>query len=191
MRPPKHPVIDGYKQCSKCSVYKLHTLEFFVNSHSKPGSICKECSYPKGRERQLDRWRKLFPDDEAGKASWAARQREFYRTPSGKRSYRNSELTKKYGITLDQFEKLLESQGGACAICGTKEPKGRGSFNVDHDHDSGKVRSLLCHHCNTGLGAFRDDARILAKAAAYLQNHETASLDQPNTDSESVRTCVN
>jgi hypothetical protein len=175
MRPPKHPVIEGRKLCSKCLEEKPHTLEFFVNSHGKAGSICKGCSYPKGRERQSNRWRKLFPDTESGRALWATRQRSFYSTPAGKRSYRNSELIKKYGITLDQYDSMLRSQGRLCAICGTSEPKGRGAFNVDHDHDTGAVRALLCHHCNTGLGAFQDNPLLLAEAASYLRKHGTLS----------------
>lgn len=178
MRPPKHPVVDGQKLCSKCLVVKPHTLEFFVNSHGKAGSICKGCSYPKSRLRQMDRWRSIFPDDEIGRAAWAAHQRKFYRTPAGRSSYRNSELIRKYGITLSQYEGILASQGGACSICGTSEPKGRGSFNVDHDHVTGRVRALLCHHCNTGLGAFHDNPELLVSAAKYLIEHDMATKNQ-------------
>lgn len=77
-----------------------------------------------------------------------------------------------YGVTPEQFEQMLATQGGVCAICGTDQwdSKGRGP-NVDHDHTTGKVRGILCNSCNNGLGRFRDDTALLLAAVKYLEAH--------------------
>jgi hypothetical protein len=73
-------------------------------------------------------------------------------------------LKEKYGISREQFEEMLDDQGGRCLICGRKEVR----FCVDHDHESGVVRGLLCYRCNTGLGGFNDSPVLLQKAINYL-----------------------
>ena len=77
-------------------------------------------------------------------------------------------LKDKYGITLEDYDRMLEDQGGSCAVCGTEHPGGKGRFHVDHNHSTGKVRGLLCHSCNVGLGALKDSPEVLLKAATYL-----------------------
>lgn len=74
-----------------------------------------------------------------------------------------------YGMGVEEFGELLASQNGLCAICRTDEPGGKGSWHVDHDHDAGGVRGLLCHHCNVGLGNFKDNPQKLRMAADYLE----------------------
>lgn len=70
---------------------------------------------------------------------------------------------------------MIALQGNKCAICGSEETdKRRGKLRalaVDHDHETGKVRGLLCGACNKGIGLLKDDAEILRKAAAYLDKH--------------------
>lgn len=73
-----------------------------------------------------------------------------------------------YGITVADFDRMLAEQGGACAICRTTDPRGKGRFHVDHDHDTGRVRGLLCHHCNVMLGNAGDSAERLRMGADYL-----------------------
>ena len=73
---------------------------------------------------------------------------------------------------------MLDSQNSVCAICGTDNPLGEGntttkrefSFAVDHCHDSGKIRGLLCNTCNRGLGFFKDRTDLLGSAMRYLQS---------------------
>lgn len=77
---------------------------------------------------------------------------------------------KMYGLTIDQYQSLLESQNHCCAICEKKEAL-TGKLNrmyVDHCHLSGKARGLLCQKCNAGLGMFGDRPDLLAKAITYL-----------------------
>jgi hypothetical protein len=85
---------------------------------------------------------------------------------------RNNDLKKKYGITVAVFNQMLADQGGRCAICRTDTPGGVSSnFHVDHCHDTGAVRALLCMACNTGIGKLQHNPDLLIKAAEYIQHH--------------------
>jgi hypothetical protein len=78
---------------------------------------------------------------------------------------------RRYGITFEDFEALLEAQGGGCAICGTQTPTGNhGRLVVDHDHATGAVRGILCGRCNQLLGIAQDDTSLLKAAVKYLYN---------------------
>jgi hypothetical protein len=83
--------------------------------------------------------------------------------------YHERMLKKKYGITLEYFNKLSESQNGLCIICGNKPSR---KLVVDHCHATGKIRGLLCQVCNTGLGMFKDNVGLLNKAISYLGKAE-------------------
>lgn len=87
-----------------------------------------------------------------------------------KRNQKNLDLKKKYKITLDDYEKLYEIQGGLCDICGKQESERL--LSIDHDHKTGKVRGLLCSNCNLGLEMFKDNTSILLKAIIYLNKIE-------------------
>lgn len=80
---------------------------------------------------------------------------------------RNDQLKTRFKITLDEYEKLLESQGNVCAIC--RERKGLYNMPLDHDHATGKNRGILCHYCNKGLGHFYDNSKLLKLAIEYLE----------------------
>lgn len=87
-------------------------------------------------------------------------------------------LRRKYGIDLQIFEKLLDAQGGVCALCKTTEPGGQYSvWVVDHCHDTGRVRGLLCHSCNISLGTYEALAKTAGTAAIaeYLTRNPLAS----------------
>lgn len=87
--------------------------------------------------------------------------------PCKRKNTRRNELRRKYGITEKVYSQILEAQGGVCAICGNPSSPGK-SLAVDHDHESGAIRGLLCFECNTGLGKFRDSLDLLETAHAYL-----------------------
>jgi hypothetical protein len=72
-----------------------------------------------------------------------------------------------YGIDVDDYKRMLEEQGGGCYLCG-KQPEGNRALDIDHDHETGKVRGLLCSNHNRGIGLLNDDITILAKAIQYL-----------------------
>jgi len=134
-------------------------------------------------------WRKKNPEKVAAHAKKTriknrekvrARQKEWgeknkeHRAEKGRKWYnenkertRNSQLIRVFGITLDEYNIMLDKQNDRCAICG--ENVGGKSFAVDHDHLSGKVRGLLCGSCNVGIGHFRDDPELLEKAIEYIK----------------------
>lgn len=77
----------------------------------------------------------------------------------------------RYGLTLEQYEAMFLAQDGKCAICRSPDPRGD-HWHIDHDHDTGRVRGILCGHCNPGLGYFGDDPERLAAAIQYLTVRE-------------------
>jgi len=90
--------------------------------------------------------------------------------------HRNSVLMAKHGIRQEDYLEKLSGQAGCCAICGRETP-GRTSFDVDHDHATGKLRGLLCHQCNMMLGSARDSIAILASAIEYLGAYGKKEMD--------------
>jgi hypothetical protein len=137
---------SGVKKCSKCKEVKSHAE--FAKTKDKPSGMvshCKSCI----RNKYKALWEEGL--------------------------IRDSVYQRKYGISLAEYHRLFDEQKGACKICGATDPCGNGSKNkrlyVDHCHDTGVVRGLLCHHCNVGLGSFKDDVNTLAKAIEYLSQN--------------------
>lgn len=83
---------------------------------------------------------------------------------------RRCDLRRLYGLTIETYKQMLEQQHYVCAIC--KRGETLGNLVVDHEHESGSVRALLCHACNLGLGKFDDDPELLERAAQYVRNRE-------------------
>ena len=86
------------------------------------------------------------------------------------RQRRNRHLIRTYGISIEDYEDKLIKQGGVCGIC-NRAKDGIKALAVDHDHESGKVRGILCENCNRGIGMFKHDQKLLNLAIAYLDNH--------------------
>ena len=97
---------------------------------------------------------------------------------------RDTLLKHKYGITLSDFNRMLKEQGGRCAICQNDEPGRSGQWLVDHCHDTGEVRGLLCHKCNSGIGLLRDSVPIVRSALRYLKR----STDQHTGGTDILKT---
>lgn len=95
------------------------------------------------------------------------RQHRDYRRRLGLTA-RRFDLMRLYGMTLDDYLLLLDAQEGRCKICGEPPLEGK-VLSVDHDHETGKVRGLLCMRCNSGLGYLRDRVDLLKAAIAYLE----------------------
>jgi hypothetical protein len=150
------------KICSKCGENKPRS-DYGRKAATKDGliSYCKACDEIYKRE-----YRKTMD----GKNAIARGNKKYKLTSNGKKSTINGRLKYKYGITLDEYDAMLQSQGMICAICGTDTPGGWGRFLVDHDHGTGKLRGLLCNGCNGGLGFFKDSSAVLIKAIGYLND---------------------
>lgn len=114
------------------------------------------------REKNAQRsaeWRKKNPDA----------NREWIKAHPAKRKQDNkANNLRRYGITVADYDQMLVAQNGVCKICRQVCVTGR-SLSVDHCHETGKVRGLLCASCNNGLGRFKDNALLLRAAAEYLE----------------------
>lgn len=77
-------------------------------------------------------------------------------------------LQRTYGLTTEAFESMLIGQGSACAICNSSDWGPKGPV-IDHDHESGVIRGIICHRCNIGIGMFDDNPKLLQNATMYLE----------------------
>lgn len=131
------------KRCPKCDVYKPKDLFYRSKSH-KDGcsSYCKACQNLRTTSYARDNKEKI---------------------PT--QSY---SLKRRYGITSEEYLQMLDNQGGKCAICEVENCLTGRALAVDHCHDTGKIRGLLCSNCNIGLGNFKDSLELLKKSVQYL-----------------------
>jgi hypothetical protein len=106
----------------------------------------------------------------------AKRQRVYRKThKKNKDSIRASSFRHKLktlGITAVDYDKMYNEQNGRCAICGKHQLELNKSLHLDHCHLTGIVRGILCSNCNTGLGLFKDDIKILRCAISYLDKYK-------------------
>ena len=79
---------------------------------------------------------------------------------------------RKYGITIEDYERRLVEQDGKCAICGEPTSEGGERLAVDHDHETGKIRALLCRRCNSVIGFIEESAALARLVAGYLEKHK-------------------
>ena len=137
---------------------------------------CRDCGETKPLEAFVKN--KKAPD---GRQYWCkackqATQRANYTTENGRRAYYKVQ----YGITPEDFDRMLEAQDGKCAICGREDStskidpskaqhKSVHRLHIDHDHTTGEIRALLCGTCNRGIGSFHENPELLEAAARYLR----------------------
>lgn len=169
------------KRCTKCSETKPIS-DFYAMKGMRDGfrNDCKACNLAAKKARydadprpdieRMQRW------VEANRDRWNETQRRRRARPEVKARERGAYLLRKYGITLEEYDVLFERQGGVCAICGALPTEGI-SLHVDHVHETGKIRGLLCFRCNNALGDFGDDAQVLRQAIRYLDSFDADELD--------------
>lgn len=117
---------------------------------------CKECNKQKAKNWHYDNHER----------SKEARRAYSKNNPE---TVRRLNYKRKYGITLEQYNQILEAQGGVCAGCGGVERRAAtGNLAVDHNHETGEVRGLLCSNCNRALGLLGDSIETLKSLADYL-----------------------
>ena len=160
------------RNCTKCGTCKEESL--FGRDSSKVDGLslqCKACH----NERQR-RWNAENREKRADYYRlWRANNFEKARSYNRKYAQRNKErqrayaLQRKYGVTPEQWQAMLEKQGHRCAICGVTEPRRKGQWVTDHCHESGQARGLLCHSCNAALGLLKENRQSALKMAEYIQ----------------------
>lgn len=120
----------------------------------------------KNKDKLADKHREYYAKNKSKRAEYA----RDYRAKNIEKLVLDDQkknLRRKYGLTLESYDALVESQKGVCAIC--QEPCSiQARLSVDHCHDTGKVRGLLCALCNRGLGHFLDSPLRLKAAISYL-----------------------
>ena len=115
---------------------------------------------------------------EKNKEKITSAQKKYYHERGGKavkqnkyrEERRDAVLRSRYGITASDYDVLKEQQNNQCAICSTDYSVSNRNMDVDHCHETGKVRGLLCNNCNRGLGHFQDSPDLLRAAAKYLED---------------------
>jgi 5-methylcytosine-specific restriction endonuclease McrA len=132
----------------------------------------EECKR-KARER-IKRWKqKLKKEDPAAWKKYLAERRAYEKSPETKVLRSAARRLRKFGLTDAEYNRMLQRQGHACAICGSKETRGpwrdHHKWPIDHDHKTGAVRGLLCHICNMALGLIDDNVNTLRRMIRYLE----------------------
>jgi len=169
------------KCCTKCSEYKA-LQDFTKRKLSKDGLDlwCKPC------KAQYEKSKSFVPDYIGNKSCTSCKidkpRVEFHRDhrkydglesrckPCNDKRARKNELSRYYGLTNEGYSIILKSQNSGCAICNALVSDAlHRRLSVDHCHQTGKVRGLLCTKCNNGLGNFNDNTKLLLKAITYLE----------------------
>lgn len=173
------------KICTRCGESKPLT-DFYQHPKMRDGRynqciVCRR-EYIDGWNRanrdwirERERARRETPEYKARKNELNQRAQANRRKRMGDAEYKAAHnrkamvgrLKATHGLTVEDIEKLLAEQGHACAICRAPMTL-TGNRNVDHDHETGRIRGLLCGRCNTGLGNFRDQPALIESAMAYL-----------------------
>ncbi len=131
------------KGCTKCKKVLLAS-RFYTNGKKGLSSWCKECE----KERRRKYHYKNKEKETLAHRKWC--------------------IKNTYGLTLKQYDQMLDAQDGTCKICNKVNRDGRRLY-IDHNHETNEVRGLLCHKCNSLLGFVNDDIYILSKIIDYLK----------------------
>lgn len=175
------------KQCQKCHQQRSKN-NFHRDSKSKDGlfAYCKKCSWEitknwrlKNKEK-VNQNRKIYYQKHKKQLFLKRKERDAKNSEIGnlRRKWNRTYRLKKYGITLNDYQKMLISQSTKCAICGIFITDD--TAKIDHCHKTGKIRGLLCNRCNVSLGhlekSFKDNG-LLDKAIAYLGNLKKQEIE--------------
>ena len=159
--------MNSLKRCSCCKNSKPYS-DFYRNKNMRDGfaNYCKDCllsSNKKWKERNpgavVETAKRYF---EKHKEKIRQRVRDKHIKDPSIRKF--ASIKKNYGLSRRDYESILEWQGGGCAFCKRNDIQ----MHVDHDHSTGRVRGILCHLCNTGLGLFRENTDVMNRAICYV-----------------------
>jgi len=150
---------SGLLKCTRCQKEK-HPEEMSVDKKRNSGlsSWCKQC-----RARTAKNWAAKNPE--------RYREQQSHKKPQEYLAQRDYMLRYRYGISLAEYETMLEAQNRSCAIC--KKPASKLTYllHVDHCHDHGHVRGLLCSGCNLYVGYVKNNPEVFANGSEYLKRH--------------------
>lgn len=165
------------KTCPRCRATKS-LAEFYSDKLSSDGlkSWCIACCKEVAKSAASRVAKRKYYLSQKGKdaiarsvARRADKRKAYSARPDIQERRRNLAYLRKFGITVQDYERMLSEQGGGCSICRSTTAGGRGQrFHVDHCHETGTVRGLLCHSCNVLLGHARENPSILSRAIEYL-----------------------
>ena len=133
--------------------------------------VCPKCGISKDKKefgKDVTTSRGISSHCKLCKKTWRARFRK--ENPEKHKALDfKSDLSRHYGITVDQYNQMFDDQKGCCACCGRSSEDFKRGLHVDHDHTTDQVRALLCTKCNPGIGYFEDSIENLHKAIKYLE----------------------
>lgn len=154
------------KRCTGCKKVYPATSEYFRKDYKGKnglGARCKGCSRKASKERIRNGYkapgRKATLHKYNNSKKGMATQRRYRRTQKGQALSRRAKLKYYYNLTIDDYNIMLKQQDGRCAICRVHQPKLKRRFDIDHNHETGKIRGLLCNHCNQYLGLYENTLR--------------------------------
>lgn len=161
---------DGYFHiCKKCRYGYEPRVKY------KPEKICNICNKlkPINEYHLVNRKLGFYSGDckicyNLKRTSIDYTERDAKRPQELKQQYSRNSLLKKYKLSNDQYNKMVEEQKGLCYICNQEPTQGK-KLSIDHCHTKGNVRKLLCNNCNLGLGNFKDNPKTLQAAIKYLE----------------------
>ena len=158
------------RRCTRCG--ELRPLAAFYREKSGRGgyrSDCKACFAARAKQWYLNNREPVIARVKAWQQANPERVKATREAARARRGPidRDARLRRVFGLSSDDYAAMLAEQGGGCALCGRIPPPGR-SLHVDHNHETGVVRGLLCFRCNAGIGQFREDKLRLADAIVYL-----------------------
>lgn len=160
------------KHCSGCKKDKA-IVEFGKDRSNNDGLThrCKTCRNPQSKA-----WRDRNPEKvKETNIKYKEYRENYYSKEERKRKYKDANLKYSFGITLEQYEKMLLEQNGVCKICknpetsGNNQKTGVSRLAVDHCHETGKIRSLLCGKCNRSLGLLEENISVLERMIGYIR----------------------
>lgn len=172
---------NGYFYCRACGRDELTRNDFFNDKHKPHGlsRLCKLCESERTREAKHRHYLRSDRHKQAArrktKRAYYLRNREEIMSKSAEYKRRNPGrvraylLKQKYKLTPEERTAMIEEQGGCCEICGIFQGD---KLEIDHNHTTGRVRAMLCHSCNTGLGMFGDSYELLSIARSYLYHYD-------------------
>lgn len=161
-------------KCRSCQIEKPLDQFGTFKSGDKPGGRRKTCNFCRAQKAKELR----AADPEKYRALDRAKYERARAMGKTQAYHRNRHLTQKYGITAEEWDVMFESQHHACAICRSDQT----SWNwcVDHDHETGNVRGILCQGCNTLIGMAKDHPEVLDDAKRYLEEQGYYGEYQPS-----------